>query len=68
MMGINSSNTTGALEEFQVNDGGLPKRFHTDFDRKLMGGKALKWILMNKSNVIAAPEGHQSSNSLAKRT
>ena len=42
MRGINSSDIIGAPQEFQVDAGGLPKRFHTDFDRKLMGGKALK--------------------------
>ena len=26
-----------------------------DFDKKLIGGAALRWILKNKSNVIAAP-------------
>ena len=47
---------------------GLPKRFHTDFDRKLTGDKALKLILTNKSNVIVTPVGRQSSNGLAERT
>ena len=46
----------------------MPKRFHADFDKKLIGGKALKWILSNKSNIIAAPAGRQSSNGLAERT
>ena len=33
-----------------------------------MGGKTLKWILENKSKVIAAPANRQSSNGLVERT
>ena len=68
MTGVNSSNNSGALEEFPVDANGLPKQFHTDFNRKLMCGKAPKWILTNKSNVIAALVGCQSSNGLTKHT
>ncbi len=46
----------------------MPKTFHTDFDKKLIGGKALKWIQANKSRVIAAPAGQQSSNGVVERT
>ncbi|KAL7459292.1 hypothetical protein ACHAWC_010958 [Mediolabrus comicus] len=57
-----------ALIKFQVEAGSLPRRFHTDFDKKLIGGKALRYILSNKSNIIAAPAGRQSSNGLVERT
>ena len=66
MMEVNSSDITGALEEFQVDAGGLPKRIHTDFYRKLMGDKALTWIVKDKSSVIDAPAGCQSSNGIAE--
>jgi hypothetical protein len=57
------------LSNFQAAlDGRLPKKFHTDFDKKLMGGKALRWIHEHKSKVIAAPARCQSSNGLVERT
>ena len=59
MTGINSSDIIGALVEFQVDDGGLSKQFHTNFDCRLIGGKALKWILTNKSNDITTSAGCQ---------
>ena len=65
---LTSSEVINALEQFQADAGSIPKRFHADFDKKLIGGKALKWILANKSNIIAAPAGRQSSNGLAERT
>ena len=40
--------------------------FHSDFDKKPISGKTLKWILANKSTIIAAPAG--SSNGLEERT
>jgi hypothetical protein len=57
-----------ALEAFRADANGVPKKFHSDFGKKSIGGKALKWILTNKSNIIAAPAGRQSSNGLVERT
>jgi hypothetical protein len=57
-----------ALLAFCAAAGGLPKCFHSDFDKKLMGGRALRWILDNKSNIKAAPACRQSSNGLVERT
>jgi hypothetical protein len=57
-----------ALEQFQADAGGLPRRFHSDFDTKLIGGKTLRWILHNNSNIIAAPAKQQSVNGLVERT
>ena len=65
---LTSSEVIHAFEQFRADAGGVPKRFHADFDKKLIGGKALRWILSNKSNIIAAPAGRQSSNGLAERT
>ena len=44
--------------------GRLPHRFHSDSDRKLIGGNDLQWILSNGSNIIASPVGCQSPNGL----
>ena len=44
----------------------LPKRFHSDFNRKLISGKSLRWILDNGSNTISAPSSRQSSNVLVE--
>ena len=57
-----------ALETFKSEAEQLPKQFHSKFHRKLIGGKALRFILDNGSNIIAAPAGHQSSNGLAQFT
>jgi len=58
----------GALKEFKADVGGVPRRFHSDFDNKLIGGRALKWILSNSNNIIPAPAKFQSSNGLVERT
>ena len=65
---LTSSQIIAALELFRADAGGIPRRFHSDFDKKLIGGKALRWILENHSNIIAAPRGRQSSNGLAEGT
>lgn len=60
---LSSTDIIDALTSFRsAVDGRLPKKFHTDFDKKLMGGKALRWIQDNKSKVIAAPARRQSLN------
>jgi hypothetical protein len=46
----------------------MPREFHSDFDKKLMGGNALRWIQENGSSIIAAPAWRQSSNGLVERT
>ena len=58
----------GALEETKADAGGVPRCFHSNFDKELIGGRALKWILSNQSNIIAAPAKFQSLNGLVERT
>jgi transposase InsO family protein len=65
---LSSNDIIEALLAFRAAAGGLPKCFHSDFDKKLMGGRALRWILENKSNIKAAPARRQSSNGLVERT
>jgi transposase InsO family protein len=65
---LSSTDIIEALLAFRAAAGGLPKCFHSDFDKKLMGGRALHWILDNKSNIKAAPARRQSSNGLVERT
>jgi hypothetical protein len=48
--------------------GGTPKTYHSDFDQKLIAGKARQWILESKSRIIASPAHRQSSNGLVERT
>ena len=57
MNSLTSNEIIAALEAFQESAGGTPKRFHSDFDKKLIGGRALKWIREQKSKIIAAPAG-----------
>ena len=68
MSSLSSTLITSALELFKVDAGRLTQRFHSEFDRKLIGENALRWILSNVSNIIAAQYGRQSSNVLAERT
>ena len=65
---VSSTSITSVLELFKADAGRLPHRFHSDFDRKLIGGNALRWILSNVSNIIVAPNGRQYLNGLPERT
>ena len=56
-----------ALHIHNISHGNL-QISHPDFDRKLIGGKSLCWILANDSNTMAAPAGRQSYNVLAEHT
>ena len=68
MSSLSSTSITSVKEHFKVETGCLYHRFQSDFDRKLIGGNALRWILSNGSNIIAAPAGRQYSNGLEERT
>ena len=68
MSSLSSASITLALEKFKVDAGRLPHRFHSDFNRKSIGGNPLQWILSNVFNIIAAPSGHQYSNGLEELT
>ena len=54
---LTSSHIVDALESFRADAGKIPRMFHSDFDKKLIGGKALKWIKTAGSRIIAAPAG-----------
>ena len=68
MSSLSSTSITSALQLFKADAGRLSHRFHSDFNRKSIGGNALRWILSNGSNIIAAPAGRQFSNGLAELT
>ena len=68
MSSLSSTPITSEIELFKADSGRLTHRFHSDFDRKLIGGNDLRWVISNGSNTIAAPAGRQSSNGLAERT
>ena len=68
MLYLSYTSITSALENFKSEAGQLPKRFHSDFDRKLIVGNALRWILANEYNIIAFKARHQSPNGLEERT
>ncbi len=54
---LTSSKLIQAFKAFQELAHGTPKTFHCDFDKKLISGRALKWIRLQKSRIIAAPAG-----------
>jgi hypothetical protein len=68
MQSLTSSELINAFEAFQELAHGTPKTLHCDFDKKLICGKTLKWIRLQKSRIIAAPAGRQLSNGLVERT
>jgi hypothetical protein len=55
------------LEYLFAHLGMLPKRLITDFDTKLIGGKARDYLNSLRIHVNAAPSNHQDRNGLAKR-
>lgn len=68
MSTLTSTDIIGALVQFQIAAGGLATTFHADFDHKLIGGAALKWIQKHDCKIIAAPRGRQSSNGMVEHT
>ena len=68
MQALTSNEIISCFTSFQSDANATPKTFHTDFDKKLIGGKALKWIQEAKSRIIASPSNRQSSNGLVERT
>ena len=65
---LTSANIIDALQQFYAHVGCLPTVFHTDFDTKLIGGATQRWILSNKSNIIATPANRHSANGLVECT
>ena len=65
---LTSAHIVSALESHRSDAGSIPKKYHSDFDHRLIGGQALRWIKTNKSKVVAANTGWQSSNGLVERT
>ena len=65
---ISSTSTTSALEQSKADVGCLPHQFHSDFDRKLIGGNSIRWIILNGSNITTAPTGRQYWNGLVECT
>jgi hypothetical protein len=65
---LSSTDIIGALLQFRIAAGAMPKEFHSDFDRKLIGGQTLRWIQENGGSIKAAPARRQSSNGLVERT
>ena len=60
MSSLTSAHVVIALQSFRVDAGGLPRTFHSDFDKKLIGGDALRYITQNKSRIIAVmPDANQ---------
>eukprot|EP00804_Cyclotella_cryptica_P030485 CCRYP_008549-RA/>CCRYP_008549-RA protein AED:0.36 eAED:0.17 QI:0/0/0/0.8/1/1/5/0/922 len=59
---------TAALDAFISETGSVPRTFHADFDKKLIGGSALRWIHSHNSRIKAAPASRQSSNGLVEAT
>ena len=53
-----SDSIVDTLRDFKADTGGTPHHFCSDFDKKLIGGKALQWIFSNDSNIIVAPTDH----------
>ena len=68
MSSLSSTCITSALEQLKSDAGLIPHRFHSNFNRRLIGVNSLQWIHSNSSNIISTPAGHQSLNVLPERT
>jgi len=62
-----SSDIVSQLEAFFAHLGLQPKRLISDFDTKLIGGKARTFLKSLKIHVNAAPANHQERNGLVER-
>ncbi|KAL7485592.1 hypothetical protein ACHAW6_012974, partial [Cyclotella cf. meneghiniana] len=62
------SNIIDAFASCTIDAGGAPKTFHANFDKKIIVGKALRWLQDKKIRVIAASPSRQSSNGLVECT
>lgn len=65
---LSSNDIIDAFLKHSIAAGGVPRKYHADFDRKLIGGRALRWIQESGSKIWAAPTRRQSSNGLVERT
>ena len=63
-----SNEIINALYQLRADARHLPRQFHADFDRKLMGGKCIRRINNNNSKIIVAPAKRRSANGPVKRT
>ena len=59
-------NLTKQIEAFFPHLGFSPKRLISDFDTKLIGGKAREYLNNLQIHVNAAPADHQYKNGLAE--
>lgn len=55
MSSLTSNHVIAALEAFRADAGGVVRKFHSNFDKKLIGGKALKWIQELKAPSLQLP-------------
>jgi hypothetical protein len=68
LQSLTGTSITDAFEAFVAEAGAVPRVFHADFDKKLIGGSALRWIHKKESKIKAAPATRQSSNGLVEAT
>ncbi len=62
-----TSDISKQLETFFADLGLFPKRLISDFDNKLIGGKAREYLNSLKIHINAAPANRQDKNGLAER-
>ena len=68
MRDLSGTDVIQSLQEYRINAGRLPSKFYIDFDKRIIGTAAYKWVLENGSKTAAAPVGCQSQNDLVERT
>eukprot|EP00978_Attheya_sp_CCMP212_P024696 scaffold78023_cov45-Attheya_sp.AAC.2 len=64
---ISGKPIVSALEEFELDAGGLPKSLYMDFDNRLIAGSARRWLTTRHCCVAAAPANCQNQNGLVER-
>ena len=67
MHGSSGANVCEALWKYFIDAGGFPKTLQTDFDTRLIGGKAATLLRSHWTRIRAAQPHHQDKNGLVER-
>ena len=67
MHGSSGADVCEALWKFFIDAGGFPKTLQTDFDTRLIGGKAAALLQSHGTRIRTAPTHHQDKNGLVKQ-
>ena len=67
MHGSSGADVCEAFSKFFIDASGFPKTLQTDFDTRLIGGKAAALLRSHGTRIRAAPPHRQDKNGLVER-